>query len=239
MGKTSSDRGSGRLSQQVPFDWSIPPAKAVFTQLDLAVSVALRPLPAPSLVAGIDIAYSKNGRTGYAAIVVTRLPKGKIVQVHTAEGVVGYPYRPGLLAFREGPLTVAVLKKLTCRPDIFFFDGAGVAHPRRFGLASHIGVLFDIPTIGCAKTSLLPDFENPGPNPGDFTPLMLERDVLGVALRTRVGVQPVFVSPGHRVDLAGAIDIVMATVTRYRLPEPIRQAHRVANELRATSKRKT
>jgi len=239
MGKISSGRGSDRLLQKVPFDWSIPPAKAVFAQKDFAAKVALCSLPPPSLVAGVDIAYSKNARVGYAAVVVTRLPKGKIVQVHTAESAVGYPYRPGLLAFREGPLTVAVLKKLTCRPDVILFDGAGIAHPRRFGLASHLGVLFDIPTVGCAKTSLFSGYDEPGPKSGDFTPLMLENEVLGASLRTRVGVQPVFVSPGHRADLSGAIDLVLATVTRYRLPEPIRQAHRVANELRATSRRKT
>jgi len=233
IGISSDGESFGRLRQQLSFDWSVPPARAVLAQRDHAERVVLCPLSPPRLVAAIDIAYSENGKVGYAAAVVMRLPKFKIVQTQTAQGATGYPYRPGLLAFREGRLTASVLKKLTCRPDVVLLDGAGVAHPRRFGLASHLGVLFDIATVGCAKSSLVPHSEEPGPNRGDFSPLMLKTEVLGAALRTRPGVKPVFVSPGHRADLTGAIDVVLATTTRYRLPEPIRQAHRLANELRA------
>jgi deoxyribonuclease V len=234
---TTNGAASARLVQQRPFDWSTPPGKAVLAQQAMASQVLLCPLPAPSLVAGIDLAYSVGSGMGYAAIVVMKLPKFKKVEIQTERYEIRYPYRPGLLAMREGPLTAAVLKKLTCRPDVILFDGAGIAHPRRFGVASHFGVLFDIPTVGCAKTPLITVVNEPGPKRGDFSPMMMETAVLGAALRTRPGVKPVYVSPGHRADLTGAIDVVLATSTKYRLPEPIRQAHRLANELRAEDRK--
>jgi deoxyribonuclease V len=224
---------SGILRQVMPFDWSTPPGKAVLWQRDMSRRVILCPLPEPQVVAGIDVAYSAGGTNGYAAAVVMTLPKLKIVETQSEKFEIRYPYRPGLLAMREGPVTAAVLKKLTRRPDVIIFDGAGIAHPRRFGIASHFGVLFDIPTIGCAKTALLSVVGELGPKRGDFAPILLEAEVLGAALCTRPGVQPVHVSPGHRVDLACTIDLVLATTTKYRLPEPIRQAHRLANSLRA------
>jgi deoxyribonuclease V len=224
--------GAKRLRQTMPFDWSIPPSRAVLAQRDLAPQVVLCPLPAANLVAGIDIAYSAGSQWGYAAVVVMKLPKFKMLEIQTERYEIRYPYRPGLLAMREGPLTAAVLKKLACRPDVILFDGAGVAHPRKCGLASQFGLLFDIPTIGCAKTPLISVTGEPGPGRGDFSPMLLEAEVLGAALRTRPGVKPLYISPGHRADLASAINVVLAATTRYRLPEPIRHAHRLANQLR-------
>ena len=213
----------------------MPPNRAALAQHDLAQRVVLCPLSPPHLVAGVDISYSANSDVGYAAVVVMRLPKLKIVEIQTAQGVIDYPYSPGFLAFREGPLSASVIRKLECQPDVIMFDGSGVAHPRRLGMASHLGILFDIPTIGCAKTSLVVTPEDPGPKRGDFTPLLLDNEVVGASLRTRPGVKPVFVSPGHRADLPSALDLVLATTTHYRLPEPIRYAHRHANILRAAS----
>lgn len=236
---STGDRDSERLLQLIPFDWSTPPGRAVLAQQAMAAKVELCPLAPPSLVAGVDIAYSRGGAWGYAAAVVVKLPKFKTVETQTARYEIRYSYRSGLLAMREGPLTAAVLKKLTCRPDVIIFDGAGVAHPRRFGIASHFGLLFDIPTIGCAKTPLIAVTGEPGPERSDFAPMRLDAAVLGAALRTRRGVKPVYVSPGHRADLTSAIDVTLATTTKYRIPEPIRQAHRLANKLRAEDHKTT
>jgi len=222
----------------MPFDWSTAPGKSVLLQRDLASRVVLCPLPKPTLVAGIDVAYSAAGDMGYAVIVVMKLPNLKVVETQVGQAKITCPYRPGLLAMREGRLNAAILRKLTVRPDVVIFDGAGVAHPRRYGIASHFGVLFDIPTVGCAKTPLIPAVVEAGPNRGDFAPLMLDAAVLGASLRTRPGVKPVYVSPGHRIDLPGTIEVILATTTRYRLPEPVRQAHRLANSLRAEDRKK-
>jgi deoxyribonuclease V len=217
----------------------VPPTRAVLAQANFADRVVLCPLPPPRLVAAVDISYSPQGEIGYAVAVIVQLPKLKIVEIQGAQGAMDFAYMPGLLAFREGPLTATVIKKLTRRPEVILFDGAGVAHPRRFGLASHLGVIFDVATVGCAKSSLLPDYAEPGPNRGDFSPLMSGAEVLGAALRTRAGVKPVFASAGHRVDLSGAIDLILATTTRYRFPEPLRHAHRLANKLRAENRHRS
>ncbi len=224
------------LWQVLPFNWKVSPGHAAIAQINHAHRVSLDPLPRPLTVAGVDIAYDRNSQTGFVAVVVMRLPKLKIIESKADKGRVTYPYRAGLLAFREGPLIGSVLKRITIRPDVILFDGAGIAHPRRFGLASHLGVLFDIPTVGCAKTSLIEKYAEPGPERGAFAPLMIDNDVLGAVLRTRPGVQPVFVSPGHRVDLTGAIEAVLTTTTYFRLPEPIRHAHRLANKMRSAAK---
>jgi len=230
------DDRSGLLRQQIPFDWQVPTGKAATAQRSLAPRVILSPLSMPHLVAGVDLAYSEDAQYAYGAAVVMKLPKFKIVDSQTVEGPVTFPYRPGLLAFREGPLTSILLRKLTVIPDVILFDGAGVAHPRRFGMASHLGVLFDIPTIGCAKTSLIQPYEKPGPRQNDFSPIVTDAKVLGAVLRTREGVNPIFISPGHRADFTSTIEITTAAITRYRSPEPIRHAHRLANQLRAESR---
>ena len=232
----TDDERPQRLRQGMPFDWHVPPARAVQAQKLLANRVVLCPLASPGLVAAVDISYSRRSEIGYVAVVIVQMPKMKIVETKTTQGIMDFPYLPGLLAFREGPLTASVIKKLSRKPDVILFDGNGVAHPRRFGLASHLGIIFEVATVGCAKSSLLPDYEEPGPNRGDFSPLRVESEVLGAAVRTRVGVKPVFVSAGHRVDLSGAVDLVLATTTRYRFPEPIRHAHRLANKLRAETR---
>jgi deoxyribonuclease V len=159
-------------------------------------------------------------------------PELELVEVAKAVGAADFPYVPGYLSLREGPVLEKAYEKLERRPQLVIFDGQGIAHPRRFGLASHLGVLWRVPSVGCAKTRLVGTFGEPGARKGSWKPLRDGREVIGSVLRTRDGVKPVFVSPGHRIDQAGARRVVMDTTTRYRLPEPIRAAHREVNVLR-------
>ncbi|MCX7950273.1 MAG: endonuclease V, partial [Treponemataceae bacterium] len=143
-----------------------------------------------------------------------------------------FPYIPGLLSFREGPVILSAFEELTIRPDVIIFDGQGIAHPRGLGLASHLGILLDIPSIGCAKTALVGTWDEPPDRPGSFSPLIYGGQVVGDVLRTKERVRPVFVSPGHKVGRHAAREIVLACIRGYRLPEPTRQAHLEVNMLR-------
>jgi len=209
-------------------DWNLPPKEAIALQRELARRVQRTGTPAPvTTVAGVDAGY-RDG-IARAAIVVLRYPSLKVVDSAVAHRPVEYPYVPGLLTFREGPAVLDALAKLTVTPDLFIFDGQGIAHPRRLGIASHIGVLVDAPSIGCAKSRLCGVYEEPGERKGSFSPLRDRGETIGAVLRTRTGVKPVFVSIGHRVDLSAAIHYVLACCTRYRLPETTRLAHRLAS----------
>jgi deoxyribonuclease V len=141
---------------------------------------------------------------------------------------VSFPYVPGLLAFREGPVVLAALEQLMDRPDVLMFDAQGLAHPRRMGLAAHLGILLDIPAVGCAKSRLCGEHVSPGEGKGAWAALKDGDEVIGAVVRTRSRVRPVYVSIGHRVDLETAVSLVLSCAPRYRLPEPIRWAHRVA-----------
>jgi deoxyribonuclease V len=180
-------------------------------------------------VAGIDAAY-KDCR-GTAAIVVASFPDMAILEQVTAEVPVIFPYIPGLLSFREGPVVLEAFKKLTVQPQVLLFDSQGYAHPRRFGLACHVGLYLDIPSIGCAKTRLIGEYEEPGPNIGDSSPLFDpdENEVIGTVLRTRANTKPLFISIGHKIDLPTAVEVVLKCLKGYRLPEPTRQADILAD----------
>jgi deoxyribonuclease V len=193
-------------------------------------------------VAGIDISVTPGPRTaavrrpagGFrarAAVIVLSFPALEVVETSVVEQPCRFPYVPGLLAFREGPSILAAFRKLRTRPDLLLFDGQGIAHPRRFGIAAHLGVLLDLPSIGCAKSRLIGEHAEPGPGRGAWAPLTDGGETIGAALRTREGVKPVYVSIGHRVDLETALDLVMRCARGYRLPEPTRQAHRAAGEI--------
>lgn len=184
------------------------------------------------LVAGVDVSYSRGSDTYYAGIVVMRWPGLEPVEEVWASGKPSFPYIPGLLSFREGPITLAAFRKLRHAPDVIMFDGQGVAHPRRFGLASHIGLLLDIPSIGCAKSMLVGEFEQPGRARGSVSPLVYKGAVVGQAVRTRDGVNPVYVSAGHRISLESAVSIVLGCGGGYRVPEPTRRAHILVNRVR-------
>lgn len=206
--------------------WSMSPAAAIRLQKRLAARVRIQRMRgAVRLVAGADLAFSRDGTRCLAGVVIYDLETGETVEEALAWRAVRFPYVPGLLSFRETPAVLAAVRKLKTVPDLFMFDAHGLAHPRRFGLASHAGLLMDRPSVGCAKSRLCGEHGEPPATPGRFAPLIHRGETVGAVLRTRRGVKPVFVSPGHRVSLEDGVRLVTACVTRYRLPEPTRRAH--------------
>lgn len=178
----------------------------------------------PRLVAGADVAYDKASARCFAAVVVMRAPEMTIVEEVTADASIAFPYVPGLLTFREGPALLAAFAELRNRPDLILFDGHGLAHPRRFGLAAHLGYLLDIPSIGCAKSILIGEHANLNDRAGSIAWLTDRGERIGAAVRTRANTRPIYVSPGHRVGFAASIRLALASVTKYRIPEPTRIA---------------
>ena len=208
-----------------PHRWQVSPRRAIEIQRAMAERVIARSSPKTyRYVAGTDLAFANNGSVCIAGVVVWDIADKCVVEQHTARRPVTFPYVPGLLSFREAPALLAVLRKLRKKPDAVICDGQGLAHPRRFGLACHVGVIIDLPTIGCAKSRLTGTHRDPGPARGSRTALHDGEQQLGVVLRTRTGVKPVYVSIGHRIDVASAARLVLACTTRYRLPEPTRLA---------------
>ena len=181
-------------------------------------------------VAGADV--STQGDRGYATVVVLSFPGLSVVEVRGFEAPLTFPYVPGLLAFREIPPVAEALRAVEAPVDAVIFDAQGLAHPRGLGLASHLGLFLDVPAIGCAKSRLVGEHEEPGPKKGSATDLVYRKKVVGRVVRTRDNVSPVYVSVGNRVDLDSAVDLVLRCCTRYRLPETTRQAHNAANRLR-------
>ena len=176
------------------------------------------------IVAGVDVAYDKEGNRATAAIAILRAHDLSVLDIFTRDSAISFPYVPGLFSFRELPAIRALLQDVTIIPDLLLCDGQGIAHPRRFGLACHLGVMFDVPTIGCAKTCLLGSGSEPGMERGDSAPLLDQGETVGCALRTRTRIKPVYVSPGHRVSVATASEWVLRLAPRFRLPEPLRLA---------------
>ena len=208
--------------------WDSTPAEAV--QLQRALASLLDPTDAVEQwhsVAGIDVGL-KDG-LARAAVVVLSLPDLRMIEYQRAESPVRYPYVPGLLSFREIPVVLQALALLASEPDVLLCDGQGYAHPRRMGLATHLGILLDHPTIGCAKSRLCGTYEEPDPERGSHTWLYEDEEVIGAVVRTRTRVRPLFVSVGHKVSLPTAIDLTLRCGGGYRLPEPTRWAHRVAS----------
>ncbi len=207
--------------------WDLSPQQAFEVQSDLAPKVERQSrLGTVHRVAGIDVSVRDD--LSRAAVVVLDLKGLNPVDYAIATRPVSFPYVPGLLAFREGPVVLDALEKVETTPDLLIFDGQGLAHPRRLGIASHIGLLVDMPAIGCAKSRLCGQHDEPGDEPGQYASLVDKGEIIGAVLRTRRGVKPVYVSIGHRVDLAASIKYVLACCRGYRLPETTRWAHRVA-----------
>jgi len=210
--------------------WQVTPAQAQAIQRRLATLVSKRnEVSSPKLIAGVDISPPNAQGVAIGAIVVLAYPQLTVVEVGVAEQRIGFPYVPGLLSFRELPLILAACQKLATTPDLVLVDGQGIAHPRRLGLASHLGLLLNSPTIGCAKSILCGRHEPLGAAPGSFAEVRDDGEVIGAALRTKLGVQPVYISIGHKVDLESAISWVMKCCRGYRLPEPTRLAHLAAS----------
>ena len=190
------------------------------------------PLPIESVqrVAGVDVSFHQN--KVFAAVVILEFPRMRKSEQATAEVLITFPYIPGLLSFREIPVLLDALREIELDPDLIFCDGQGVAHPRGLGLASHLGVLLNKPTIGCAKSLLIGEFDPVGEDRGDYVYLRYQDRVIGAVVRTRSRVKPVFVSPGYGVMLEDSIRFVLETCPTYRIPEPTRQAHLLVNSVR-------
>lgn len=190
-------------------------------------------LPRVRRVAGADVAYARSGSRLCAAVVVLDAHTLEVVDRHVTTATVDFPYVPGFLTFREAPAVEEALGGLRVRPDLLLVDAHGLAHPRGFGLACHLGLALDLPAIGVAKTLLVGGGASPGAGRGDHAPLLHRDEVVGAALRTRAGAHPVYVSTGHRVSLETALRLTLSLAPRFRLPEPSRRAHQAATAARA------
>lgn len=211
--------------------WNLTPAEARALQerlRDRVIAHGSLPPEAVRLVAGTDIAVGKPGVPGRAAVVILEYPSLRPVDLAVHEAPLRFPYIPGLLSFREIPLLLPAFARLHALPDLVVVDGQGIAHPRRFGLAAHLGVLLDLPTIGCAKSRLVGTHDPPPDERGAWTPLRDGAETIGAVVRTRPGTRPVYVSVGHRLALEEAITWVLRLTRGYRLPEPTRLAHQAA-----------
>jgi deoxyribonuclease V len=209
--------------------WDVSPQQAVALQKDLRSELVTdQPLDlgAVRLVAGVDVSVKED--KSQAAVIVLTFPDLQVVETVRARRATPFPYIPGLLSFREGPVLEEAFGRLSTEPDLFLFDGSGFAHPRRMGLACHMGLWLDRPTLGCAKTRLTGKHGAVPDEKGEWVPLVDRDDVIGAALRTRRCTNPVFISAGHRIDLTSAIAATLACTPRFRLPEPIRLAHTAA-----------
>lgn len=233
-------------------DWNLAASEAVELQKRLREQVRVEPLARKvELVAGCDISFNKFSDVVYAGIVVLGLPELRVVDSATAITKSDFPYIPGLLSFRETPALLECWEKLATAPDVVMLDGQGLAHPRRFGIACHFGLLTGLPTIGCAKTVLRGKFDEPDEQAGSYSLMTDKNEVVGAAVRTKDKVAPIYVSVGHLIDLPGAIKLALRCVqgyatnsnaslfetgqqskSKYRIPEPTRQAHILVNELR-------
>jgi len=213
--------------------WDLTPTEAVAIQRELAGRVdACTPLPPCILVAGADVSYNRFSPTCYAAVVVLRVDDCTIIETQGAVCDTHFPYVPGLFSFREAPVLLKAFGKLQSVPEAVIFDGQGLAHPRRLGLASHMGLWLNLPCVGCAKSLLTGTFKEPAMKAGSRTRLVDRGEVVGSVVRTRDNVKPVFVSIGHKIDLPSAVRLVLRACRGYRLPEPTRQAHIHVNALR-------
>ena len=209
--------------------WDVTPEEAVEIQQQLRSRVQVSNGFDPAQVhtiAGIDASYRDMAR---AAVVVLSLPDLQVVDSAIAERKSPFPYVPGLLSFREAPAVLDAIEKLSVRPDLIMCDGQGIAHPRRLGIASHLGVYLDLPSIGCAKSRLTGTFKEPGPEEGAHSPLVDHGELIGTVLRSKPRTNPLFISPGHKIDLETAVEFVVRCLRGYRLPEPTRAAHNLAD----------
>ncbi|MGM9509140.1 deoxyribonuclease V [Larkinella sp. GY13] len=223
---------------QLLHDWTVPPAEAVALQQQLRHEIRIQPLSKPvETIAGCDISFNKFEETVYAGIVVLRLDTLEVVEEVGVISSATFPYIPGLLSFREIPSLLEAWSKLKTEPDVVMFDGQGIAHPRRIGIASHGGLFLNRPTFGCAKSVLVGRYDEPAPERGAWSPMKHYGETIGAALRTKNKVNPVYVSPGHLIDLETAMALTLQCDGArrgygYRIPEPTRLTHNLVNALR-------
>ena len=221
------------MKTQLRARWNITPHEAVRLQQAWRQRVETRDRFGPvRYVAGADMAFDLETNLAFAGVIVYRFPELAAVERRMARRKLRFPYVPGLLSFREGPVLLAAFARLRTQPDVILIDGQGVAHPRRFGIASHIGVLLDVPTIGCAKSILVGEAADPAKQAGSTSPLIDQGETVGLALRTRESVKPIYVSIGHRISLESAARVVSQCTEGFRIPKPTRDADHWVGELR-------
>lgn len=221
-----------------PHNWSVSPREAIAIQKRLAGSARqTKPTKSFRYVAGVDAAYSVDGKYCLAGVVLLDMVAGEVVEHHTASRSLNFPYIPGLLTFREAPAILVALRKLELSPDCLMCDGQGVAHPRGCGIATHLGIIAGLPGIGCAKSRLIGDYRMPAAARGSRSSLTFNGEIIGAVLRTRSHVKPLFVSVGNNIDLDTAVHIVLTCGRGFRLPEPTRLADQlVGSEKRRLAK---
>jgi deoxyribonuclease V len=217
-----------KIPSNINFPTTIDAARRVQNQLRSQVILEDR-LSSVQTLAGVDVGFEDDYRLTRAAVVVLSFPELRVLESAIAKVPTGFPYVPGFLSFREIPAILEALKQISIQPDLLFCDGQGYAHPRRLGIASHLGVLIDQPTIGVAKSRLAGIYNEIPLNKGEWTPLVDQGETIGAVLRSRNRVKPLYVSSGHRISLATAIDWVLRSLTQYRLPEPTRLADKLAS----------
>jgi deoxyribonuclease V len=211
-------------------DWNLTPSEAIALQNQLRQRVIdYNCFDTPQRVAGVDVGFEDQGRVTRAAVVVLSFPELQSLEASIARQPTKFPYIPGLLSFREVPTILQALSRLRQPPDIILCDGQGKAHPRRFGLACHLGVYTDIPSVGVAKTRLIGCHGSLPEEKGSWIPLTHKGETIGAVVRTRRGVKPLYLSIGHKISLASSIEMVLACTTRYKLPETTRAAHKLAS----------
>ncbi len=215
------------------FIWPRDRMRVREVQAELRKKTLIIPLEKmPSLVAGVDSAFLDDSIISVACLY--RYPEITLVEEKYVVKKLRFPYIPGFLSFREGPTAIEAIEKLSITPDCVIFDGQGIAHPKRIGVASYVGVLLDMPVIGCAKSRLVGEYKEPGKRRGSWSPLKADGDTVGAVLRTRTGVKPLFISPGNRIDIQGSIETILGCTVKYRLPEPIRRADALSKILKKT-----
>jgi deoxyribonuclease V len=215
--------------------WDLSPKEAIALQKELQGQIKLVPLKhAPKLIGGADVSMERFAKEGFAGFVTLSYPELKVADHAVVKDTIPFPYIPGLLSFREIPMLAGAWEKLQVKPDVVVVDGVGQAHPRRMGIATHLGLVLGVPTIGCAKNVLTGVYAEPADEVGNTSPLRdkVTGEIIGGALRTKRGVKPVFVSAGHLITLEESLELVKACVIKHRLPEPTRQAHLAVNEYR-------
>ncbi|MBW4670831.1 MAG: deoxyribonuclease V [Cyanomargarita calcarea GSE-NOS-MK-12-04C] len=218
-----------KIYQRHSWSLTVDEAIAIQEQLKTEVITENKFKEPVQYVAGVDMGFEANGTISHAAVAVLSFPDLQLVETSVARRPTSFPYIPGFLSFREIPAVLDALEKVKITPDIILCDGQGIAHPRRFGIACHLGVLVDIPTIGVAKSLLVGKYEELAETRGSRQPLIHKDEVIGAVLRTRTGVKPLYISSGHRISLATAIDYVMRCTPKYRLPETTRIADKIAS----------
>ncbi|HEX2792391.1 MAG TPA: deoxyribonuclease V [Candidatus Paceibacterota bacterium] len=218
-----------------PFRFDVTPKEAVALQKELRERVRLGPLERqPERIGGCDVSMNRFAKEGFAGFVTLAYPELSVIDHAAVESSIPFPYVPGLLSFREIPMLMRAWEKLGTKPDALMVDGIGIAHPRRLGIASHLGLMLGIPTIGIAKSVLTGSYEEPGIEAGSTSPLIDRKtnETIGMAVRTKRGVKPIFVSPGHLITLDESVELALSCVRKHRLPEPTRQAHLTVNDYR-------